>query len=287
MGRRSLWAAVAVWCGALALAPAVAAPARERPLSDVRSFAFAAGNGTLRGDLTTRYAAYDLVVIDGDDATAAQVAQIRASGPRVLAYLSVGSVERWRTWAPRALPYRMEPLDGWAGERYADTSKAGYRDLIARDVAPMLLGKGFDGLFLDNVDMIETHPKQRAGMLSLVRRLAALAHARPGRALMAQNGVRAIAPVAGVLDAWNREDVTATWDGTRYRAVPAREHRAALAELRAMRRRGLLVTATDYTRADGTPLARRAAARACAAGALPFVSDIELTRVPAVPLRCG
>ena len=104
MGRRTLWAAIAAWCGVLALVPAAAAPAREHPLADVRSFAFAAGNGTLRGDLTTRYAAYDLVVIDGDDATAAQVAQIRASGPRVLAYLSIGSVERWRTWAPRALP---------------------------------------------------------------------------------------------------------------------------------------------------------------------------------------
>lgn len=286
MGRRTTAAAIAAWCAALALAPAAAAPAREGPLADVRSFAFAAGTGTLRGDLATRYAAYDLVVIDGDDATADQVAQIRASGPRVLAYLSVGSIERWRSWAPRAIAYRMEPLDGWAGERYADTSQRGYRDLIARDVAPMILRKGFDGLFLDNVDMIETHPKQRAGMLALVRRLARVAHARPGRVLMAQNGARAIAPVAGELDAWNREDVTATWNGTRYGAVPAREHRAALADLRAMRRRGLLVTATDYTRTEGTALARRAAAAACAAGALPFVSDIELTRVPAAPLRC-
>lgn len=278
---------VVAWCGVLALAPAAAAPAGERPLTEVRSFAFAAGNGTLRGDLTTRYAAYDLVVVDGDDATAEQVAQIRASGPRVLAYLSIGSVERWRSWAPRAIPYRMEPLAGWTGERYADTSMAGFRDLIARDVAPMLLRKGFDGLFLDNVDMIETHPKQRAGMFALVRRLSAVVHARPGRVVMAQNGARAIGPVVAALDAWNREDVTATWDGMHYRGVPAAEHRAALAELRAMRRRGLLVTATDYTRADGTALARRAVARACAAGALPFVSDIGLTRVPAAPPRCG
>jgi uncharacterized protein (TIGR01370 family) len=277
---------VAAWSVALVLAPAASAPAAPQPLDGVRGFALALGNGTLRGDLSTRYAAYDLVVIDGDDASAAQVAQVRAGGSRVLAYLSIGSTERWRSWAPRAIPYRMEPVAGWTGERYADTSKAGFRALIAGYVAPMLLRKGFDGLFLDNVDMIETHPRQRAGMFTLVQQLSALTHARPGRVVMAQNGARAIGPIVGRLDAWNREDVTATWDGMAYREVPAARTREALAELRAMRRRGLLVTATDYTRADGTGLARRAAARACAAGALPFVSDIGLTRIPPLALRC-
>lgn len=277
---------LAVAGAVLALAPTAVAPAAPPPLADVRSFALALGNGTLRGDMST-YAAYDLVVVDGEEATAEQVAQLRAGGSTVLAYLSIGSIERWRSWAPKAIPYRMEPVAGWTGERYADTSKSGFRDLIVKDVAPPILGKGFDGLFLDNVDMIETHPRQRAGMFSLLRRLSGLTHAQPGRVLMAQNGARAMRPVAGQLDAWNREDVTATFDGSHYRGVPAAASREAQAELRAMRRRGLLVTATDYTRADGTALARRAAARACAAGALPFVSDIGLTRVPAQPLRCG
>lgn len=270
----------------LGLAPGATAPAKPQPLAGVSDFALALGNGTLRGDLRTRYAAYDLVVVDGEDATAAQVADIRAGGAKVLAYLSVGSVERWRSWAPDAIPYRMEPVEGWTGERYADTSKAGYRDLIVRDVAPPILRKGFDGLFLDNVDMIETHRRQRAGMFSLVRRLSALTHAQPGRIVMAQNGAEAIGPVVGALDAWNREDVTATFDGRRYRSVPAARSRAARAEVRAMRRRGLLVTTTDYTRRADTTLARRSVRRACAAGALPFVSDIGLTRVPATPPDC-
>lgn len=278
---------MAVIGAVLTLAPAAVAPAAPQPLADVQSFALALGTGTLRGDMATRYAAYDLVVVDGEEATAEQVAQLHAGGSKVLGYLSIGSIERWRPWAPEAIPYRMEPVAGWTGERYADTSRAGFRDLIAKDVAPPMLRKGFDGLFLDNVDMIETHPRQRAGMFALVRRLSALTHVQPGRVLMAQNGADAITPITGQLDAWNREDVTATFDGMHYRGVPAGASREAQAELRAMRRRGLLVTATDYTRADGTALARRATARACAAGALPFVSDIGLTRIPAQPLRCS
>ncbi|MBJ7328865.1 MAG: endo alpha-1,4 polygalactosaminidase [Solirubrobacteraceae bacterium] len=272
---------------ALIASLALAAPASAGPLDGVQTFALALGNGTLRGDMAAKFGAYDLVVVDGEEATAEQVSALHGAGVRVLGYLSVGSIERWRSWAPKSIPYRLEPVAGWTGERYSTPAKKGFRDLIAGTVAPDMLSKGYDGLFLDNVDMIETHPKQTAGMFALVRRLSVLVHAQPNRVLMAQNGAHAIGPIVSALDAWNREDVTSTWDGNRYHGVPGVQSRTALAELRAMRRRGLLVTATDYTRSADTPLALRSVARACAAGALPFVSDIGLTRVPEHPAPCA
>ncbi len=47
-----------------------------------------------------------------------------------------------------------------------------------------------------------------------------------------------------------------------------------------MRDRGLLVTATDYVRRGDSRAARAAIAAACGAGALPYVSDIDLKQVP-------
>lgn len=283
MGRR-LRAGIAATLTALAVG-APAAHAVTTPLPQVRSFALALGTGTLLGDLS-RYEPYDLVVVDGDEVTAAQVTELKSQGAVVLGYLSVGTIERWRTWAKRAIPYRLGRVQGWSGEHYADTSKAGYRRLVLDVAAPPILAKGLDGLFLDNVDMIETHPRQRAGMYALVRALAARVHARPGGVVMAQNGAPVMQPLVPLLDAWNREDVSATFDGRRYRAQPPAATRTALAELRAMKARGLLVTATDYTAAEGTSLGRRSAARACSAGAVPFVSNIDLTRIPAQPLTC-
>ena len=72
--------------------------------------------------------------------------------------------------------------------------------------------------------MVEGHPKQRRGMRRLVRRLAALVHARGGL-LFAQNGERSIGPLLPALDGWNREDVTWTYSFKRRRYVhrpPAR-----------------------------------------------------------------
>src|SRR5205085_5495803 len=104
---------------------------------------------------------------------------------------------------------------------------------IAGRIAPALLHKGFDGLFLDNTDMIEAHPSQTAGMRALVRRLAAYVHAR-GRLLFAQNGEETIGPLLRSYDGWNREDVSATYDFSRHRYVmqPRPAVRAAQAALR-------------------------------------------------------
>lgn len=259
------------------VANAAAAPANPR-LADVRTFALALGDGAAERDLS----GYDLVVIDGDE-PAARVKALRAGGAIVLGYLDVGTIEPYRTWYERAKPYRLEFWPDW-GEWYADVSKRGFRDLIAKKVAPAILRRGFDGLFLDNVDMIETHRARRAGMLALVRRLAKL----PGL-VFAQNGDDIIDPFLPVLDGWNREDVTRTYDfdSRRYVAVGAEDHRAALAALERIAGRGKLVTATDYVGAGDAAAAAQATAAACGAGALSYVSDIDLKRVPQPAPRCG
>ncbi len=118
-----------------------------------------------------------------------------------------------------------------------------------------------------------------------MRRLAALVHGRGGL-LFAQNGERSIGPLLPVLDGWNREDVTWTYSFKRRRYVhrPPAEVAAAQAALTRIAAAGLLVTASDYTAGD-TAAEQESVANACAAGAIPFVSNIALTRLPAAPLQ--
>ncbi|HEX2016732.1 MAG TPA: endo alpha-1,4 polygalactosaminidase [Solirubrobacteraceae bacterium] len=272
---------------AATMAPPSAAQPRAPRLRHVHSFALGIGTGSLDGDLARRFAGYDLVVVDGVGASAAQVRALRSGGRIVLAYLDVGTIEKGRPWFAAARTYRLELWRQW-GEWYADTSRAGYRRLISRRVAPSLLAKGFDGLFLDNTDMVATHPRQGPGMRALVRALAARVHARRGL-LFAQNGDDTVGPLLGVLDGWNREDVTSTYSFAtgRYTRVGASDAAAARAALRRAATRGALVTATDYAEAKDISTLAESVRNACAVGALPFVSDIGLTRLPQPPLRCG
>jgi uncharacterized protein (TIGR01370 family) len=283
---------VAAWATG---ATADAAPARGADPAP-RSFAFAIGNGQLAGgpaEVAERLGGFELVVVDGELARADEVAALRDRGAIVLAYLSVGTIERWRSWYPQLKRYRLGAWEQWEDEFFADVSRAKLRAEFTGAIAPPILAKGFDGLFLDNVDMIEArrHRAQRPGMRKLVGELAQLVHA-DGRLLFAQNGFHGLERlgVFEALDGWNREDVTWTYDfdRRRYRHNGAAATRAALRELRAVGERGLTVTATDYTR-GGDPRARdEAVANACAAGALPYVGDIGLSarRLPDPPLTC-
>ena len=211
-------------------------------LAGVRTFALALSDRAARADLS----GYDLVVVDGDT-PARRVKALRAGGAIVLGYLDVGTIEPYRSWYPQAKPFRMEYWPDW-GEWYADVSRRGFRDLIAGQVAPAVLDRGFDGLFLDNLDMIVTHRRRSRGMHALVARLARL----PGY-LFAQNGEEVIGSFLSRLDGWNREDVSRTYDfdRRRYVKVPAGDRDDALAALRRVAARGKLVTATDYTRGNG------------------------------------
>lgn len=266
--------AVTVFLVFALVAPAVAT-ADDR-LAGVDTFALALGDGAAQRNL----AGYDLIVVDGS-IPAARVKRLRAQGSLVLGYLSVGTIESYRSWFRAAKPYRLELWDDW-GEWYADVSRRGFRDLIAERAAPAIMKRGFDGLFLDNVDMISEHEAQAKGMLALVRRLA-----RGPGLLFAQNGEEIIDPFLPLLAGWNREDVTRTYDfeSERYVPVPAADQRAALASLRRIGQRVGLVTATDYVAAGDTDAAEQARAAACGAGALSYISDIELRRVPA-PRAC-
>jgi hypothetical protein len=128
-------------------------------------------------------------------------------------------------------------------------------------------------------------------MRQLVGGLADLVHSQ-GRLLFTQNadwGLRKLG-LLDVIDGWNREDVTWTYDFDRRRYVHQRPGatRAALAELRDMAARGLATTATDYTPAGDARAVAESIVNACSAGALPYVSDIGLTarRLPSPPLTC-
>jgi uncharacterized protein (TIGR01370 family) len=263
-------------------APAPASPrSREQRLAKVRTFALALGVSNPR---PARFRGYDLVVVDGADTSARQVRRLRRGGRLVLGYLSVGTIERGRPWYRAARRYRMDLWGDW-GEWYARVAARGFRRLIERRVAPSILRKRFDGLFLDNVDMVETHRGQTRGMRRLVRALARRVHARR-RLLFAQNGESSIGPLLPVVDGWNREDVSYTYDFDRHAYEPAGSVRAHQRALRRIAARGVFVTATDYVAAGDMRARRKAIANACAAGAVPFVSNISLTRVTRPPARC-
>lgn len=95
-----------------------------------------------------------IIVIESDDYTAAQVKAIKDKGYKVLAYLSVGTIEKERSWWNKYKQYRLQRLEDWPNEYYVDVRKVGWINfLLSR--AKALRSKGYDGLWCDNLDVYE------------------------------------------------------------------------------------------------------------------------------------
>ena len=267
--------------------PRQADPAHERRLARlVKVCSWAPGFG---GAPVSGLRGFDLVVVDGVrqkdgtvDVGPAGVRALRRGGALVLSYLSVGTLERWRHYATqRAYRWTLRAVDGWPGERYVDARNRGWRRLM-RAEALRLRRAGFDGLYLDNVDVAEVYPRTRPGLIRLVRNLR---QAVPGLLLVQQNGLVVVEAVP--TDAIAHEDVWWRWNG-RYRRSPPAETSRVLRRLRALHAEGLPVFTLDYAR-RGSPAAQQVVSRSLAEGFHPAVSLVDLAAPPhgTPPCRSG
>ncbi len=107
----------------MALTAAAGAAPHAPRLRRVHTWAFAIGDGALAGSparLVWRYARYDLLVVDGEEATAPQIAALRAHGRRVvLGYLDVGTIESHRSrFAREAVSARLLGRPGGVVRRH-------------------------------------------------------------------------------------------------------------------------------------------------------------------------
>lgn len=86
---------------------------------------------------------------------------LKRAGNTILGYLSVGSVSDERSYYKQLEPYTLRKLDDWEHERYLDVCEPAVQDwLINRGMA--LLNAGYDGLWIDNLDMFEEYTSDSA-----------------------------------------------------------------------------------------------------------------------------
>ena len=105
----------------------------------------------MSGTLNTSYVAtvYD---IDLFDSSANTIAQLQASGHKVVCYFSAGSSENWRPdYAQFTAADKGSALDGWPGENWLDVRSANVRNIMAARL-DLAVSKGCNGVEPDNVD---------------------------------------------------------------------------------------------------------------------------------------
>ena len=130
-------------------------------LSSVRSWGYWLQGADVQ---TLVYCAHDLLVIDysadGSDGTAygpEQIAEVRDSGKRVLAYFSIGEAENYRfywgqSWQPGSPEFIGPENPDWEGNYKVKYWMEGWWESALKPYLDRIIAAGFDGVYLDIVD---------------------------------------------------------------------------------------------------------------------------------------
>lgn len=134
---------------------------------------------------------------------------LREAGTVPLAYISVTTVGGWEPWA--RLVNSSILVGGeetkW-GEKVVNPCSAAWRRILL-DAVNRLLDRGYRGIFLDNLDMVDRYPWMKPCVASLV---AEVKTRHPGAVVMVNRGFSILDRVAGSIDYLLFEDFATYYD---------------------------------------------------------------------------
>ncbi|GAA4017982.1 hypothetical protein GCM10022631_33490 [Deinococcus rubellus] len=241
----------------------------ESRLSDIGSYSVYYGN---KAADVQKLLNYDLAIVQPSTVNAAQIKMLRDNGTRVVAYMTIGELDRNNAAAPAVDPsWILGENKNW-GSKFIDASQPGWQKIVA-DEAAKLKGQGFDGFFLDTLDTADLYPKIGPGLVKIVQDLRA---AYPDVVIVQNRGFALLNQTAPSIDAVMFENFSSqySFDQKTYGSVNGDP-----SFVEALSKRGLKVLALDYAQPEQQDVITRDYQRAKSFGFVPYVSTITLDKV--------
>ena len=116
---------------------------------------------------------YKTVVIDAQNLSKAEIAEMQARGQEVYSYLNVGSLETFRPYYEDYQQYTLTLYEDWEEEYWIDVTEKDWQTFSAVTLAKEFLDKGIEGFWIDNVDVYGQFPTKEtyAGVEHILKTL--------------------------------------------------------------------------------------------------------------------
>jgi uncharacterized protein (TIGR01370 family) len=271
---------------ALASLPATAGPAAANPgarqAAPERFVVYYANRAT-----PADFAPYRWAVLDADFHP--PLPPIIAQGATTFGYLSAGEAERHRAHFATIPPgVLLDENPNWPGSFYADLRRPEWRALMLDRLVPELLGRGFQGIFLDTLDnppFLEARdPRRFAGMTAAAADLVIAIKARyPRLPIMLNRAYELHARVGPAVEIVLAESLLGGYDFARRRYTPVDDEgvrwgMARIGELQRAHPRVRIFT-LDYWDPSDVAGIRRLYSTQRRQGFVPYVATIDLHRI--------
>ena len=139
--------------------------------TDLPKYEYGVFLGLDSGDVR-RMEDYETIVVEGQLFTKDEVRALKEKGHRVFSYINVGALENYRSYYDDYEEYTLDVYENWEDERWVDVSARQWQDFLIEDLAADMKEKGFDGLFVDNLD-VYYHYKTKKNFKAITRILKA------------------------------------------------------------------------------------------------------------------
>ncbi len=118
---------------------------------------------------------YDIVVVEPSEFSKKEVETLHEKGKTVYAYLNIGTIETFRSYYEDFENITLGQYGDWPDEYWIDVSNEDWQENCL-NLAVKIKKKGFDGYFIDNLDVYNYYPKPGIydGICNILRRLKTL-----------------------------------------------------------------------------------------------------------------
>lgn len=157
----------------------------------------------------------NLLIIDGEYFTQKDLEKLRSRNVKeIYTYFNIGSIETFRDYYNEYSKYALGDYENWPEEKWMDVSKKKWKTFLKRR-AQQLKEKGFDGFFIDNVDVYDMYRRDDIyeGIVEVLQYLrdADMKIIINGGDVFVKRYLKS-APKDQLFDGVNQEDVYTTYD---------------------------------------------------------------------------
>lgn len=232
-------------------------------------------------------AAYDLVILEPDHYSKREIDAIKATGSRVIAYISLGEVDPNRWYFPYLEERGFLGVNENWGSYFIRLDDEETRQLLLDKVLPNIMIKGFDGLFLDTVDAVAPYAEDRKHLQPYMAALIeAMDRQYPDAYIIQNAGLFLLDRTAPHIDVLLIEDIASMYDfkTQTYALKPEAEFKERAAMMQDLAQQyGKPVWIIDF--ADTPALKQQMEERLRPLPFDYFISTIDLSELPAVDTR--
>lgn len=155
---------------------------------------------------------YQMVIVEPDFYTKAEVEALKNTGTTILAYITLGEVDRNRWYYPLLEQEGFIGVNENWGSSYLNLEKKEVRSILLDRMLPEVTIKGFDGLFLDTIDAVAPYTERRELEPYMVELIHTIRAQHPGITIIQNAGLFLLDETRSSIDAVLIEDIASGYD---------------------------------------------------------------------------